>query len=41
MYPFNTRETDKIYEGIKQKYNLTDNDMFINYFDVDYIFAGE
>ena len=37
MHPYNIRETDKIYKEIKQKYNLTDNEMLSNYFDVDYI----
>ena len=37
MYPYNTRETEKIYNKIKQKYNLTDSEIFTNYFDVDYV----
>ena len=37
MYPYNTRETEKIYNEIKQKYNLTDSEIFINYIDVDYV----
>ena len=37
MYPYNTRETEKTYNEIKQKYNLTDSEIFTKYFDVDYV----
>ena len=37
MYPFNHGETESVYNNIKQKYNLSDREMFANYFDVDYI----
>ena len=37
MYPYNTRETEKIYNETKQTNNLTDSEIFTNYFDVDYV----
>ena len=40
MYPYITRETEKIYNEIKQNYNLTDSEIFTNYFDVDYVMVA-
>ena len=37
MHPYNTGETEKIYNEIKQKHNLIDSEIFTNYSDVDYI----
>ena len=39
VYPYDTRETEKIYNEIKQKYNLTDSEIFTNYFDGDYVIS--
>ena len=36
MYPYSTNETEKVYNNIKLQYGLTDEEMFTNYFDLDY-----
>ena len=36
MLPYNTKETGRVYKDIKTKYDLTDNDMMANLFDVEY-----
>ena len=36
MYPYFTNETEKVYNNIKLQYGLTDEEMFTNYFDLDY-----